>query len=103
MTDEDGSESYSPVRQITLTKRLFEAYLAPNPGANTTLFLNRVTAGEVRLSIADALGRIVKEENLSLEAGETYLPLNGQHWPSGLYRVSIQDAAEQMTLSWEKQ
>jgi Alpha amylase, catalytic domain len=102
MTDQDGSETYSPVRQLMLTKRLFEAYLAPNPGANTTLFLNRVTAGDVRLNIVDALGRIVLEENLSLEAGETYLPLNGQHWPSGLYRVSIQDAAEQMTLSWEK-
>ncbi|MEZ4948257.1 MAG: T9SS type A sorting domain-containing protein [Saprospiraceae bacterium] len=71
--------------EITLLERA-----DPNPAQDfTTLLILSKEATTTPLIIYDALGRIKKEMEVSLEKGPNQIPLDISQWPSGTYQVML--------------
>lgn len=102
MVDADGSVEYSPVRTATLERRTLQAILAPNPGAEASLYLLLENGQDLRIRITDALGRVVHEQHQFLESGESIWPLPTAALPGGRYQVSVQSEREVLALPWVK-
>lgn len=62
----------------------------PNPANNsTTLSFSTPTVGEVTISIYDAVGRIVRNINLTSKAGLNMFELNTSDFTSGVYMYNV--------------
>jgi hypothetical protein len=71
--------------EITLLERA-----DPNPAQDyTTLLILSKEAITTPLIIYDALGRIKKEMEVSLEKGPNQIPIDLSQWPSGTYQVML--------------
>jgi hypothetical protein len=98
MWDTDGRFEYSPIRQATLERRPFDAWLLPNPVAQQgTLHINNLKTQTFKLEILDAFGRLVWQEQTELESVETDVVL--PHLSAGMYQVNIQGEAAHMVLN----
>jgi hypothetical protein len=76
--DTDGTETFSPVRQVRVTAPLgfaAEAWPQPFGAAGTNVTLRTATAGPATLLVHDALGRVILHRTLDLTAGTTALSL----------------------------
>ncbi len=66
------------------------AILYPNPSNDlVNLSLRAVENGDVSIEIIDQLGRIVQQQNTTIEDNRLEKTLNIEHLPSGLYNVVI--------------
>ncbi|MCB2380105.1 T9SS type A sorting domain-containing protein [Hymenobacter sp. BT635] len=75
--DTDGTESYSPVRTVSFARPTVASSLAaaPNPArGNYTVHLTAAAAQTVQLTVHDALGRLVSQQPVVLQAGANQLP-----------------------------
>ncbi|TGE20742.1 T9SS type A sorting domain-containing protein [Hymenobacter aquaticus] len=74
--DTNGTDSYSPVRTVAFARPGFSSLAAaPNPAQRAyTIYLTAATAQTVQLSVHDALGRLVSQQPVALQAGENKLP-----------------------------
>ena len=100
--DTDGNGSYSPVRTVRVAAPLGLTVAAwPQPfGANgPTVGLRTAQAGPATLRAYDALGRPVLNQNLTLSAGTTALPL-AELGPlaSGVYVLRLKQGTQQVSL-----
>ena len=86
--DPDGTATYSPVRAVRFGQGLVPAFsVYPNPAtAETTLDLTLLPAGSYRVSLVDAIGRVVLD--VTLEAGFAH-PLRLTSLASGTYAVLL--------------
>jgi hypothetical protein len=83
MVDTDGTEEFSPVREVTWSPRGPAAY--PNP-SDGTLWVRR--AGEhINVDVFDALGRQIPYTTVVME--ETLLQIHLGAGSSGLYTIRI--------------
>ena len=100
--DQDGSESFSPVRTVRVAAAAgLTAAAWPNPfaPAGLTLTLRTALAGPATLLVHDALGRPVLSRPLALPAGTTTLPLTelGQ-LATGVYVLTLAQGAAHVRL-----
>jgi hypothetical protein len=101
--DQDGTESFSPVRSVPVpvsAALVAEAFPSPlHLGETLSLRLRTSEAGPTRLLVTDALGRTVLQQALTLEKGTTTVPLPAAStWPQGVYLLRVQQAGQQQTL-----
>ncbi len=78
----------------------------PNPSqgrVTVSIYSGAKQAMSGELSIADAIGRIVLEQNISLAMGENRVPLYLASLPSGLYAVRLIAAGCQQTREFIRQ
>ena len=67
-----------------------QMYNAPNPFMDvTTLYLHLEEADDMRLSIADFSGKILREVSLRLNPGLNTLPLQNLDLPNGIYTYTL--------------
>jgi len=100
--DQDGSESFSPVRTVRVAAIAgLTAAAWPNPFATAgpALTLRTALAGPATLLVHDALGRPVLSRPLALPAGTTTLPLAelGQ-LATGVYVLTLAQGAAHVRL-----
>jgi alpha-amylase len=93
MVDNDGTFRYSPIRQAILARRSFEAFISPNPvhGAGK-LYLNTLHAQHFHVSILNAQGALISEQDIDAGAGENTMAL--PVLPTGLYSLQLQGETE---------
>ena len=100
--DQDGSESFSPVRTVRVAAPAgLTAAAWPNPFATAgpALTLRTALAGPATLLVHDALGRRVLSRPLALPAGTTTLPL-AELGPlaTGVYVLTLTQGAAHVRL-----
>lgn len=70
----------------------FAIALSPNPSYDfTTLRLQSKRTSQAKISVFDAFGRLVMQENTRVVAGENQLQLSTQHLAAGYYYVLFQE------------
>lgn len=92
MVDLDGSFTYSKIVIIKLDTLLNTLLVFPNPAA-TELTIQLFGRGALQLKIADANGRILKEEVVQL-SGNASKSLDIRNLPKGVYILSLQTSNE---------
>lgn len=78
----------------------FTLTIAPNP-ANVLLRITWSSATVASLTVHDALGQIVHSQNVCAAMGQLNLPVDA--WASGIYTISLQDAAGRHTERFVKE
>ena len=95
--DADGTNTFSPVRLLSVPISSFSAEAYPTtvlPGQALSLLLRTPTAGPAQLRITDATGRQVAQRNFELPGGASTTPLpEASRWAAGLYVLRIQQGA----------
>ena len=89
--DADGSASYSPVRAVRFADKAGTALAVwPNPAhAAYTVLLTVARAQSAVVRVHDAVGRLVSEQPVQLQAGDNQLPATfGPASASGVYLLS---------------
>ncbi|TGE26657.1 T9SS type A sorting domain-containing protein [Hymenobacter metallicola] len=90
--DADGTDRFSPVRVVNFPRRSVASSLAaaPNPARSQyTLYIGAATSQTVQLTVHDALGRMVSQGPVVLQAGENKLPAFFQdNQPVGVYLLT---------------
>lgn len=101
MVNSDGSFEYSPIRQLTLQRRSFDAFVAPNPSVTSSkLYLNTLQAQNFKLNFVNALGQVVYTQPFFAEEGDTDLTL--PVLDRGIYTLVLQGELEQIVLQFVK-
>jgi parallel beta-helix repeat protein len=95
MVDLDGSFTYSKIAIIKMDSLQHTLLVYPNPAANE-LTIQLFARGALRLKIADANGRILKEEvvQLSGNASNASKSLDISNLPKGVYILILQNSNE---------
>ncbi|MGI4737107.1 MAG: T9SS type A sorting domain-containing protein [Janthinobacterium lividum] len=99
--DVDGTNTYSPVRAVTLAKATTEASLQlvtyPNP-AHEAVRVRLLGAGATTapLEVFDALGRLLGTQAAPTDGREVVLPLAG--WPAGLYVLRVGKLSQRLQV-----
>lgn len=101
--DLGGTSSFSPVRTVAVPPEgglLVQAYPNPSaPGAAVALSIRTGQAGPATLRLTDVLGREVGQQQASLPAGATTLPLPAaSQLATGVYLLRVQQGQQQQTL-----
>jgi hypothetical protein len=67
--------------------------LSPNPAVdNTRISINAASATDARILISDLTGRILQQQQVTLQQGENNLTLDLAQLPAGAYLVQVQAA-----------
>jgi hypothetical protein len=101
--DSDGTSTYSPVRIVAVPLEgglLVQAYPNPSvPGTAVALSIRTGQAGPVMLRLTDVLGRELSQQQASVPAGTTTLPLPGAgQLATGVYLLRVQQGGQQQVL-----
>jgi hypothetical protein len=91
--DTDGTATYSPVRTVRFTGSEGPAFTVwPNPAHDAyTVRLRAARAQTTLVTVHDALGRLVSQLSVQLQAGDNQLPASfGLAQASGMYLVSAE-------------
>lgn len=101
--DTDGQNSYSPV-EVVAGARTGSLTLYPNPaGPRLTLLLPAAASGPLTLRVLDATGRVVYQEQRSLETSTTRFHLDTTPLPAGnWYLLQVQTATSVLTQRFQK-
>ncbi|TGE14472.1 T9SS type A sorting domain-containing protein [Hymenobacter elongatus] len=89
--DTDGTDHYSPVRTVSFPQKTAGSLTAaPNPTRSQyTVHLTAARAQTIQLTIHDALGRLVSQVPMLLQAGENQLPATfDAQQPVGVYLLT---------------
>ncbi|PJJ52877.1 T9SS type A sorting domain-containing protein [Hymenobacter chitinivorans] len=88
----EGTDTYSPVRTVSFTQSKLAASLSAFPNPTDRAYTVRLTAAKaqtVQLTMYDALGRIVSQAPVALQAGENQLPTAFEaSQPVGVYLLT---------------
>ncbi len=101
MVDLDGSFTYSKIVTVKMDSLQNTLLVFPNPAA-TELTIQLFTSGALRLRIADANGRILKEE-LVQSSGNVSKTLDISSLPKGVYVLILQNSNEIQYRKFVKQ
>ncbi len=94
VTEADGKVSYSNIVTLNGNKEALEVVsLSPNPVAANGLAVLRLSAGQqgqLKITVTDAAGRRIIEQNQSLESGINTINLRGlQGLAPGIYQATL--------------
>lgn len=80
------------------------AHVAPNPFvSNANIEFTAVKSGDVKISVFNLLGKVVKTETVRATAGENQYTLRGNTLPSGVYLMEVFDGKNKITQRLIKQ
>jgi hypothetical protein len=101
--DADGTSTYSPVRTVAVPLEggfLVQVYPNPStPGAAVALSIRTGQAGPAMLRLTDVLGRELSQQQASVPAGTTTLPLpEAGQLATGVYLLRVQQGGQQQVL-----
>lgn len=101
-TDKDGKFTYSSVIAIdgkTVTQ-LSIADVYPNPVSNSfNLIVNTPVGNKVSIAVLNFSGQPVMQQQRTLTAGNTIIPMNAAALPAGVYVVTVTDLNSQKKVS----
>ncbi len=104
LTDFDGTET--PTNIVALSRGQFNFGIVEVSPIPVVDYLNidflLPSAGEVELQVHDVLGRLLKLEKRSDEAGQFTWPINVQDLPAGTYLLSLSWEGEASTIKFVK-
>jgi hypothetical protein len=82
------------------TRKMLEAQVIPQ-GNSAQLVVFSKTSGDAAVMVADLSGRVLRQQNMSLQEGINHLDLNLDA-PSGIYIVNINNGKEIKTVKFVK-
>jgi hypothetical protein len=94
--DFDGTVDYSPVRSIKIGDSSHFS-IAPNPtpvGQEVVLYYDSVRESDVRVSVFNTLGLLVREQQASFQKGDNYLAVNLSDLSAGNYILRLEDGTQ---------
>ena len=105
--DFDGTSYYSPIvsaRLNGLQEQFSDGFvnIYPNPSSmefNLSFVLNRPTV--MNFKIYDAVGKLVHENEMDLDKGNTVIPIEVSDWTMGMYTIRINDLNNEEVI-WKK-
>ncbi len=106
MIDIDGAYSYSQIIKLKRDKSAKDGLItiAPNPFSDKIVLLYESTQqDEVRISLTDSKGSLMKQMSFQVEAGVNQLYVNGASLAAGVYFVTIKDRSKIVTRKVIKQ
>jgi hypothetical protein len=87
----EGTERYSPIVSVLMTRGA-DLVLAPNPVANSaTLFMHASSSGIIQLRTMDASGRLVHRHMVAMEEGDRQVHLEWPALDAGSYVLVLLD------------
>lgn len=99
MVDKDGIFDYSDIKSLHLDNRRFAVSLYPNPAhSSTKLNIALVQAQVIKVSVNDALGKSMKQFEISAQNGMNEKILDLSTIPIGSYMIRIQAGQNSKTL-----
>ncbi|MBN8688529.1 MAG: T9SS type A sorting domain-containing protein [Chitinophagales bacterium] len=97
LTDKDGKNSYSKVIFFNQAQTGSDFRVFPNPAVNNvTVSLSLEKSGNVRLTLTDMKGTIVKQMISSLPAGKSSLTMDCSQLSSAMYILTLQTTDGQL-------
>jgi hypothetical protein len=101
--DSNGTSTYSPVRTLAILRPISLAVkVIPSPGQPTNeiaLTVDTNQAGPATWLLTDGLGRVVRQQELTLRDGTTTLPpISIGDLAPGLYLLRVQQGQQHQTL-----
>lgn len=98
MQDLDGTESFSPVRQVLLPAPM-RLRLAPNPTrGHSRLCITTPHRETVRIEVRDVTGQLVYSTRFEKKADTDCLELPSARWQAGIYFVQVTSATRQESI-----
>lgn len=98
---ENGNAACAPSSINELSNEQFALTLAPNPSrGEARLTVQSLNAGTARLSVVDAVGRVVKNHSLALQPGENIVRLSTDDLDGGLYTLLLQNESGGVSTRW---
>lgn len=99
----DGSVQYSNVVLVRLNVATMQVQLYPNPtNDNSKLQLQSPVSGRVKISVYNAMGQVVLQQNGRMVAGTSIIDLNLGRQAAGTYMVLVQTDTETKTVQLVK-
>jgi len=97
--DLDGQESLTPVVHITNVKSQNNALVIPNPAkTNIQLLVNANRfAGEMNLTVFDAIGRVVQSKLVQVQNGLNSITLDISELSNGNYIIQYNSDSDALT------
>lgn len=95
-TDEDGTESFSDVRMVSMEGGVELVSIFPVPartGEALNLLVRVDRSDKVTLSVCNVLGAVVHERVVELPTGQHEMIVPTQGWASGTYFIKVATAA----------
>ena len=90
MIDRDGKFEYSPVRQITISNSLLSIALYPNPAKDHfNLNIYTPTAQQAQVQMTDQAGKVIRQQGISLLAGENNQNIRVSDIAPGIYLLKV--------------
>ncbi len=102
-TDIDGQASFSSMVETIWDAPNFSMKVYPNPVSTTAtveILGDKNETGTLR--VLDLGGRVVYQQSLSLQPGQTSVELNANTWPSGVYVVEVRNTSGSKAASTAK-
>jgi hypothetical protein len=101
--DNNGTVTYSAIRNLNLTLSLDAVNLYPNPARSVTKLVWDVQIpGKGTVTIRDAIGRQVQTISMELVKGINQRDLNVASLPSGEYTVTVIGSNTRQTIKLSK-
>jgi hypothetical protein len=105
MTEYNGPVKYSnTIRLDREGKESFGASIFPNPvqGTQANLQINATKKMDLTISISDAMGRIVKQRHVQVNAGGNSFQLDLTNLPAGIYQLVYNDGTINRAIRFVK-
>jgi hypothetical protein len=103
--DTDGAYDFSNVIVLDRSKasKAEPALVYPNPTSeNCALLINSTEAETTSYILFDALGKVVSQEVITVNAGQNILPVQTKGLPAGMYFLNLNGKAIQANLKIQK-
>lgn len=90
---------YASINENELDKTVFAIYNNyPNPASEyTNINFTTPTAGKVNLTVVDALGRLVHQQNITSKSGLNTIPVNTTSLRNGIYMYTVEYNGKSIT------
>ena len=91
MVENTGDTKLSNIQPINInTPTKIQIY--PNPtSSEMTIDYQSENRGEVNIQILDLLGKVILQKHLSVEKGQTLIPINLSEVADGIYNITIEN------------
>lgn len=94
--DNDGTAAFSTIKIVLLKEYKTQTFsvdnIAPNPTTNfTTVSISSFSNKKISISITNAVGKTIKQQNAMLRLGKNNITLDFNNQAAGLYFVNIND------------
>jgi uncharacterized repeat protein (TIGR03803 family) len=106
MTEQNGPVKYSNIILLNRDgKDNFTVSIFPNPvvGSHANLQINTTKKMSIPFTISDAMGRIVMQREVIVQAGTNSYPVPVATLPAGVYQLTYNDGEKNNTVRFVKQ